>query len=57
MQTILNKSIVPLIHALICLDCNCVTDANGSPCVFIMNLSSVLNRRNMWWHSVKRVAA
>jgi len=58
MQTTLNKSIIPLFHAAICLDCNCVTDANqvcpACSSRALMNLSSVLNRRSMSGYSVKR---
>ncbi len=61
MHTILNKSIIPLFRAVICLDCNCVTDANrvcpACSSRALMNLSSVLNRRNMCHYSVKGAAA
>jgi hypothetical protein len=61
MQSIPNKSIIPLFRAAICLDCNCVTDANrvcpACSSRALMNLSSVLNRRNMCRYSVKDMAA
>jgi len=61
MQTIMSKSIIPLIHAVICLDCNCVTDANrecpACSSRALMNLSLVLNRRDMFSRSMKHAAA
>ena len=42
------KSTIPLDHAVLCLDCNCVSDANREcpACCSraLMNLSVVLNR-------------
>ena len=48
MTSLMNKSTIPLDHAVLCLDCNSVSDANrecpacGSRA--LMNLSVVLNR-------------
>jgi len=48
MNTLRNKSTIPLDHAVLCLDCNCVSDANrecpACSSRALMNLSVVLNR-------------
>ena len=48
MTALKNKSTIPLDHAVLCLDCNCVSDANHAcpACSSraLMNLSVVLNR-------------
>jgi hypothetical protein len=45
-----NRSAIPLDHAVLCLDCNCVSDANrqcpACSSRALMNLSVVLNRRD-----------
>jgi hypothetical protein len=49
MTSLRNKSTIPLDHAVLCLDCNCVSDANrecpACSSRALMNLSVVLNRR------------
>jgi hypothetical protein len=49
MTSRLNKSTIPLNHAVLCLDCNSISDANREcpACTShaLMNLSAVLNRR------------
>jgi hypothetical protein len=48
MTSLRNKSAIPLDLAVLCLDCNCVSDANREcpACTSraLMNLSVVLNR-------------
>jgi hypothetical protein len=48
MKALREKSTIPLDHAVLCLDCNCVSDANREcpACCSraLMNLSVVLNR-------------
>jgi|SRR5579871_3670641 len=48
MTSLKHKSTIPLDHAVLCLDCNCVSDANREcpACTSraLMNLSVVLNR-------------
>jgi hypothetical protein len=50
MTSLRNKSAIPLDHAVLCLDCNCVSDANrecpACSSRALMNLSVVLNRRS-----------
>ena len=61
MTALMKTSAIPLVHAVLCLDCNCVTDANRDCPVCssraLMNLSSVLDRGKMLSHSLKRPAA
>jgi hypothetical protein len=49
MQAITQISVIPLFRAVLCLDCNCVTDANhecpACSSRALMNLSAVLDRR------------
>jgi len=60
MKTLMNASVIPLAHAVLCLDCNCVTNGNREcPACSSraqMNLSSVLNRQTMCCYSLKRAA-
>jgi hypothetical protein len=48
MKTLIQKSAIPLDHAVLCLDCSCVSDANrecpACSSRALMNLSVVLNR-------------
>jgi hypothetical protein len=48
MNSLRNKSTIPLDHAVLCLDCNSVSDANrecpACSSHALMNLSVVLNR-------------
>jgi hypothetical protein len=48
MKTLIEKSTIPLDHAVLCLDCNSVSDANrecpACSSRALMNLSVVLNR-------------
>lgn len=48
MTSLRNKTTIPLDHAVLCLDCNCVSDANrecpACSSRALMNLSVVLNR-------------
>ena len=48
MKSLSEQSTIPLDHAVLCLDCNCVSDANrecpGCCSRALMNLSVVLNR-------------
>jgi hypothetical protein len=57
----MKTSAIPLVHAVLCLDCNCVTDANHECPVCssraLMNLASVLDRQNMFGHSLNGAAA
>jgi len=61
MTALMKTSAIPLVHAVLCLDCNCVTDANHECPVCssraLMNLASVLDRQNMGTYSLKRMAA
>jgi hypothetical protein len=54
-----NNSMIPLARAVLCLDCNCVTDANrecpACSSKALMNLSSVLDRREMFCHAAKHM--
>lgn len=48
MKSILNKTLIPLDQSVLCLDCNCISDANlecpACSSRALMNLSAVLNR-------------
>jgi hypothetical protein len=61
MLTLMNSSVIPLIHAVLCLDCNCVSDAKqecpACSSKALMNLSLVLNRRSMPRDPLGRMAA
>jgi hypothetical protein len=61
MKTLMKTSVIPLVHAVLCLDCNCVTDANQECPVCssraLMNLASVLDRRNIFSPALKRAVA
>ncbi len=50
MKRLTEKSTIPLDHAVLCLDCSCVSDANrecpACSSRALMNLSVVLNRRD-----------
>ena len=60
MTTLTKTSIIPLAHAVLCLDCNCVTDATrecpACSSKALLNLSSVLNRRDIYSQSLERAA-
>lgn len=60
MKALMKTSMIPLVNAVLCLDCNCVTDANrecpACSSRALMNLSSVLNRRNTICYSLERAA-
>ena len=60
-KRLMETSAIPLVHAVLCLDCNCITDANQECPVCssraLMNLSSVLDRHNIFNYSLKRAAA
>ncbi len=49
MTSLIKRSAIPLDHAVLCLDCNCVSDANrecpACSSRALMNLSVVLDRR------------
>jgi hypothetical protein len=49
LTTLTKRSAIPLEHAVLCLDCNCVSDANrecpACSSRALMNLSVVLDRR------------
>lgn len=48
MRSLMKNSAIPLDHAVLCIDCNCVSDANREcpACTSraLMNLSAVLDR-------------
>jgi hypothetical protein len=48
MKSVLNKSVIPLEQAVLCLDCSCISDANrecpACSSRALLNLSAVLNR-------------
>jgi len=60
MQSLMNTTAIPLVHAVLCLDCNCVSDSQrdcpACSSKVLMNLSSVLDRRNLFRYSLERVA-
>ena len=60
MTAFTKTSIIPLVHAVLCLDCSCVTDATrecpACSSKALMNLSSVLNRRDMYCQTQMRAA-
>lgn len=61
MTPFIRKSAIPLDHAVLCLDCSCVSDANHQcpACTSkaLMNLSVVLNRREEFVHAHRLAAA
>ena len=61
MNSLMKTSVIPLVHAVLCLDCNCVTDANRECPVCSsrapMNLASLLDRRSIFSPALKRAAA
>ena len=61
MKTSVNSSVIPLGNAVLCMDCNCVTDANRECPVCssraLLNLSSVLDRENIFCNPVKFAVA
>lgn len=61
MKTLIQKSTIPLDHAVLCLDCSCVSDANrecpACSSRALMNLSVVLNRRDEVFLEQELVAA
>lgn len=61
MPTYADKFVIPLFHAVLCLDCNCVSDANrecpACSSRALMNLSAVLDRRKVFCNYPERAAA
>jgi hypothetical protein len=61
MKTLIEKSTIPLDHAVLCLDCSCVSDANrecpACSSRALMNLSVVLNRNEGFVFSRELAAA
>lgn len=61
MTTVIRKSAIPLDRAVLCLDCNCVSDANQQcpACTSkaLLNLSVVLNRREEFVYAQQLAAA
>jgi hypothetical protein len=57
----MEKTTIPLDHAVLCLDCNCVSDTNrecpACSSRALMNLSAVLNRRPAKLVVYERLAA
>jgi hypothetical protein len=55
------RSAIPLDHAVLCLDCNCVSDANrecpACSSRALMNLSAVLDRREEFAESQELAVA
>lgn len=60
-RSLLNRSTIPLEHAVLCLDCSCVSDANrecpACSSRALMNLSTVLNRREEFIYTGQLAAA
>jgi hypothetical protein len=60
-KSVLDRSAIPLDHAVLCLDCNCVSNANREcpACTSraLMNLSVVLNRQEALAFESELVAA
>jgi hypothetical protein len=54
------NSMIPLLHAVLCLDCSCVSDGNRAcpacSSTALMNLSTVLNRRAVLSHPAANAA-
>jgi len=61
MKTQIQRSTIPLEHAVLCLDCSCVSDANrecpACSSRALMNLSVVLNRREEFVYTGRLAAA
>jgi hypothetical protein len=61
MTSLIKRSAIPLDHAVLCLDCNCVSDANrecpACSSRALMNLSVVLDRREEFSESRELAAA
>jgi len=61
MKTQVQRSTIPLEHAVLCLDCSCVSDANrecpACSSRALMNLSVVLNRREEFVYTGRLAAA
>ena len=61
MKSLMEKSVIPLGHAVLCLDCNAVSNANrecpACSSRALMNLSSVLNRDDQFCYSLQCAAA
>jgi hypothetical protein len=61
MQSLVDNSVIPLYHAVLCLDCNCVSDGNrecpACSSKALMSLSAVLDRRTMSSYYPRRAAA
>jgi hypothetical protein len=61
MHTYSSNSMIPLLNAVLCLDCNCVTDANqecpACSSRALMNLSAVLNRRELMVPKMRMLGA
>ena len=60
MTTLTKTSVIPLAHAVLCLDCNCVTDAKlqcpACSSRDLATLSTILDRERMCLHSPNRSA-
>jgi hypothetical protein len=61
MKSLIAKATIPLEHAVLCMDCSCVSDANREcpACCSraLMNLSVVLNRREEFAYDRELAAA
>lgn len=61
MKTLIQRSTIPLDHAVLCLDCSCVSDANrecpACSSRALMSLSVVLNRREEFVYTGRLAAA
>ena len=55
MTALMKKSTIPLNHAVLCLDCNSISDANrecpACSSRALMNLGVILNRRAEFAHT------
>jgi len=60
-KPLFNRSTIPLDHAVLCLDCSCVSDANrecpACSSRALMNLSAVLNRGEEFVYTGQLAAA
>jgi hypothetical protein len=60
-KSLLNRSAIPLDRAVLCLDCDCVSDANrqcpACSSSALMNLSAVLDRREEFDYASALAAA
>lgn len=61
MKTLIQRSTIPLDHAVLCLDCSCVSDANrecpACSSRALMSLSVVLNRGGEFVYTGRLAAA